>query len=465
MRIGLAIENPSLEEYIRAEASTSGIPVAAYAGLGEASADGCSLVFAEWFLSGDNTVLCRTLRERSRDEGPPAIVALVPSSSPDLVGALMEMGVDNVLLSPPDGAEIRAEIDALLLHRHDCRVDARTWQELRQSILVGETSAFRRCLDELQVAARSDGRVLLLGETGTGKEMFARALHHLGKRSAKPFLAVNCSALAPSLIESELFGHAKGAFTGALAARIGRFEAVGEGTLLLDEIGDLEVTLQMKLLRVIEHAAFERLGENILRPFKGRLIAATSVPLPAAMESGRFRRDLYERLNQHAIFLPPLRERRADILLLARTFLEKLAPHDSMHFNLAAEARLETADYPGNVRQLENAIEYSVEKCRPRRIITPRDLPEGLNRTESASQPTAPAERRAGPDNSAKFIPVDMSLPYAAARKAVQAALDELYLEDLYRRHGGVSAAAEAAGLDRKTFSRRWRGKKGPHCD
>src|SRR5216683_5834124 len=226
--------------------------------------------------------------------------------------------------------------------------------------ILGQSAALQTVLTQLDLVAPTDATVLLQGETGTGKELLARALHALSARHARPFLTLNCAAIPGGLLESELFGYEKGAFTGALTQRLGRFELANGGTLFLDEIGDLPLDLQPKLLRVLQDHAFERLGSSRTQRTDVRLVAATHRDLLAMVQQGTFREDLYYRLNVFPITVPPLRERRDDIPVLVRHFAQQYA--HQMHKRIAhipAEvmARLVHYDWPGNVRELQNVIE------------------------------------------------------------------------------------------------------------
>ena len=229
--------------------------------------------------------------------------------------------------------------------------------------LIGQSSAFRKAYTLMEKAAKTQVTVLLTGETGVGKERFARALHELSPRSSAPFVAVNCAALPAELIEAELFGVEKGAYTGAHAARAGRFERAHGGTLLLDEVGEMPLPAQAKLLRVLQEGEVERVGAEVTRRVNVRLIAATNVDLEKAVREGRFRQDLWYRLNVYPICLPPLRQRVADITLLAQAMLTRFgALHDKRISGFAERAlqALEQHDWPGNVRELENLVERGV---------------------------------------------------------------------------------------------------------
>ncbi|HKU40466.1 MAG TPA: aliphatic sulfonate ABC transporter substrate-binding protein, partial [Polyangiales bacterium] len=244
--------------------------------------------------------------------------------------------------------------------------------------IVFEDPASQQLLARMQRIAPSDAPVLVTGETGTGKELVARQLHALSRRAQRPFVAVNAGALSESLVEAELFGHEKGAFTGAHAAKAGWFEAAHGGTLFLDEIGDLSLGLQVKLLRVLQEREITRLGSRTGLSIDVRLIAATNVDLPAAMRSKRFREDLYYRLNVASLVLPPLRERPADILALARHFVAQYARADDGPIELAPDAvqKLLNHTWPGNIRELENVIQHGL-LLRSGPQLSARDLPLG----------------------------------------------------------------------------------------
>ena len=231
------------------------------------------------------------------------------------------------------------------------------------SELVGQSTALHRVLNEVETVAPTDSTVLICGETGTGKELIARAVHHLSLRRSNPFVKLNCAAIPSGLLESELFGHEKGAFTGAILQRIGRFELANRGTIFLDEIGDIPIELQPKLLRVLQEREFERLGSTRTIRTDVRMIAATNVNLTERVDDKRFRSDLYYRISVFPILIPPLRERREDIPLLVDHFVQKYARRMNKQIDtIPATAMVAMSDYlwPGNVRELENFIERSV---------------------------------------------------------------------------------------------------------
>ena len=259
--------------------------------------------------------------------------------------------------------------------------------------LVGESMPVRGVLQFISKVAPTDATVLLSGESGTGKELAARAIHQNSKRFDKPFMAVNCAALAESLLESELFGHEKGSFTGALAQKKGRLEIADGGTVFLDEIGELSPALQVKLLRVLQEREFERVGGTRTIKVDIRLVTATNRNLEEAVSDGSFRQDLYYRLNVVSLEMPPLRERQTDIPLLASYFAAKYSEKCNRRvtgISTEAQARLVNYDWPGNVRELENAIERAVVLGTTEHILL-EDLPDSV--IDSESRVTAPATR------------------------------------------------------------------------
>lgn len=321
--------------------------------------------------------------------------------------------------------------------------------------LTGQSETFRHAYELLQTAAPTKVTVLLTGETGVGKERFARALHALSPRADKPFVAVNCAAIPHALIESELFGAEKGAYTGSQAARPGRFERAEGGTLFLDEIGELPMDVQAKLLRAIQEGEIERLGSTQGRRIDVRLVAATNQDLGRAVQEGRFRADLYYRINVYPVVIPPLRERQGDIEALAQTMLERFArlhgkpvPKLTDH---ACEA-LRNHAWPGNVRELENLVERAVILSRPNRDIEARDLFPGITLPAGAS-----VDRR-GLITEGRTLPVDCRALLEQLQNS-GAGLDglerALLREAVDRADGNLSAAARMLGLTRPQLSYR----------
>jgi transcriptional regulator with GAF, ATPase, and Fis domain len=268
-----------------------------------------------------------------------------------------------------------SKLDSLRAENQRLRGEGKTEQTL-----VGESRPMLRVREFIRRVAKQDSTVLIRGESGTGKELIARALHSSGSRPDKPFVAINCAAIPEALLESELFGHEKGAFTGATTVRKGKLEAAEDGTLFLDEIGEMAPLLQAKLLRALQQREFERLGGNRLLSFNARVVAATNKNLEQAIKSGEFRQDLYYRLNVVSVVSPPLREHREDIPLLALHFANEYAAKCKRSFKgIAAEARslLMQYSWPGNVRELENAIEHAIVMGLTEEIL-PEDLPDAL---------------------------------------------------------------------------------------
>ncbi len=277
---------------------------------------------------------------------------------------------------------ITGEKEKLLAENSNLRRELREKYDF--SHIVGNSSAMRRVYDQVTQVARSNATVLLRGESGTGKELIANAIHYNSLRAKKPLIKINCAALPETLIEAELFGYEKGAFTGAQARKKGRFELADGGTLFLDEVGDLPAQTQIKLLRVLQEREFERLGGTETVKVNVRLVAATNKNLEESISDGTFREDLFYRLNVFTIFLPPLRERKSDILLLAENFVEKYEREHGKHIkriSTPAIDMLTSYHFPGNVRELENTIERAVLVC-DGNVIHGHHLPPTLQTAE-----------------------------------------------------------------------------------
>jgi formate hydrogenlyase transcriptional activator len=245
------------------------------------------------------------------------------------------------------------------------RLPSADWDrtERRFEQIVGESSALESVLEQVRRVAPTDSTALILGETGTGKELIARAIHHISDRCGRPFVKLNCAAIPFDLLESELFGHEKGAFTGAIAQKMGRFEMADTGTLFLDEIGDIPLALQPKLLRVLQEQEFERLGSGRTHRVNVRMVAATHRDLTQMVNRNEFRSDLYYRLNVFPVVLPPLRERREDIVPLVSYFVESFSRRIGKPINDIPQETLtafKTYDWPGNIRELQNLIERAI---------------------------------------------------------------------------------------------------------
>src|SRR5213082_963772 len=308
----------------------------------------------------------------------------------------------------------------------------------------GDSAALHDVLETIKQVAPSSANVLIEGESGTGKELAAHAIHNLSRRNKAKFVVVHCAALAPTLLESELFGHEKGAFTGAHERRIGRFEQANGGTIFLDEVAEIDPSTQVKLLRVIsEERAFERVGGNQTLSADVRLIAATNKNLQQLVREGKFRDDLYFRLNVVRITMPPLRERKDDIPLLVRAFLRHFAKeNDKSIVDLTPEAMnaLLTYNWPGNVRELRTAIEHGVVMATGQKI-TPRDLPPSLRLAAGTTLPRGISPAKAFGE---KASPLDL---HETERK--------LILQALATTNGNVTAAAKKLGISRRTLHRK----------
>ncbi|MBO9676801.1 MAG: sigma-54-dependent Fis family transcriptional regulator [Acidovorax sp.] len=297
------------------------------------------------------------LRRAARISQVPCIMLTAYASGGNTIEA-MRLGAFDHLTKPVARAALVETLDRALQRTADTPGQGQAAGEPADGFeLVSSSEAMRQVFKRIGLAAGSDATVLILGETGTGKELVARALHRNSGRATGPFVAVNCAAIPAELMESELFGHAKGAFTGAVSERIGRFREADGGTLFLDEIGDMPLSTQAKILRVLQEREITPVGANRVQSVDVRIIAATHRDLPAAVKEGRFREDLWYRLQVVPLWLPPLRERLGDVLLLAEHFL-RLQGGDSPKRLSAAAARLLLAHpWPGNVRELRNAME------------------------------------------------------------------------------------------------------------
>lgn len=309
--------------------------------------------------------------------------------------------------------------------------------------MLGDSPAMQDIFNRIRRVAPTQATVLIEGESGTGKELVARALHSLSPRSGRKFVAVNCAALSPQLMESELFGHEKGAFTGAMQRRIGRFEEADGGTLFLDEIGEIDIPTQVKLLRVLAERSIERVGSNTSIPVNVRVIAATNRNLEAMVQEGTFRLDLYQRLNVISLHLPPLRERRGDIVLMAHAFARELSEQNGRPGTTLSRPALELLrgyNWPGNVRQLRTAVEHGVVMSSGTEV-QPTDLPEYLN--TPAAQPQE--IMRGSTDFELENAP-SLNLQYLE-RRAIRLALQ--------RTGGNRTAAAGLLGINRRTLQRK----------
>jgi DNA-binding NtrC family response regulator len=328
---------------------------------------------------------------RQLDEPPPVIVLTATKTLTTAIEA-MKLGAADYVTKPFEVDALRIKIRHYLEHRALAAEVEELKDELqgrsRLGRLLGRSPAMRQVYRSIERMAGSHVSVLISGESGTGKELVARAIHELGPRSAGPFVAINCAAIPEPLMESELFGHERGAFTDASERRIGRFEQASGGTLFLDEIGELAPGVQAKLLRALQERSIERVGGRESIAVDARFLAATNRELSREVAEGRFRPDLYYRIHVVSILLPPLRERKEDVRLLAEEFVERVARQagrSGLRLSRGAMAALERFSWPGNVRELENAIEHAVA-LGDGPMIDERDLPESIvaqGRTEA----------------------------------------------------------------------------------
>jgi DNA-binding NtrC family response regulator len=375
---------------------------------------------------------------------PPVCILMTAYGSEELAVEAMKRGADDYV---PKG---RLQIDELemriarALRQQTLEVEnVSLHQQLDHRFglenVIGESTAMCEVLETVRQVAPTKATVLLQGESGTGKELVAKAIHQLSPRARQPMVTVHCAALSPTLLESELFGHEKGAFTGAHERRIGRFEQAQGGTLFLDEIGEIDATLQIKLLRFLGERTFERVGSNKTLTADVRLVAATNKELAALVQAGTFREDLYFRLSVVPIRLPPLRERLGDVPLLAHHFLREMAAENGKtvtDFTAEALEALLAHRWPGNVRELRTAIEHAVVLCKGDRI-TARDLPasvrlHGLSPTDA---PTRPAPE--------------------AKHLTVKEAEKQLIVRALQEAGGNRTLAAQKLGISRRTLHRK----------
>jgi DNA-binding NtrC family response regulator len=323
---------------------------------------------------------------RERDEGLPVIVITAYGTIESAVEA-MKQGAFDYITKPFNRDELRLTLVKALrmrrLEKENVELRAEITDRYRFDSIVGSSEKTRDVLDMAGRVAASDASVLITGESGTGKELLAKGIHYNSPRADGPFVAVNCAAIPEHLIESELFGHVRGAFTGAVKDKEGKFELAASGTLFLDEIGDLRVDLQAKILRVLQERQVDRVGGKHPVSVDVRIIAATNKDIERAVKEGAFREDLYYRLSVITLHMPPLRERRDDIPMLVQHFLKKFNRDSDVRIDPEALTMLTAYGWPGNVRELENSIERA-SVLRRGEAITPAELPDKL-RKEKAS--------------------------------------------------------------------------------
>src|SRR5947207_2865253 len=379
---------------------------------------------------------------RNADSDIPVIVMTAYGSIDEAVQAMKD-GAHDFLQKPVDSNHLLLLVERALeqsrLRTENLLLREEWSKRYGFPRIIGESEAIKRVVAETQRVAQTEATVLLLGESGTGKELFARAVHHLSNRRDKPFVAINCAAIPETLIENELFGHERGAFTGAGERRLGKFELASSGTVFLDEIGELPLTVQGKLLRVIEEKVVDRIGGRSPVPVDVRVVAATNRNLKAAVENGEFRRDLFFRLAVFPLEIPPLRERDRDVVLLAKHFAAELGKElrgREVTLSNEALAALRAHNWPGNVRELENAIERACILS-DTMVLEPKDL--GV-----ATEPDGNAE-------ALKLLDLTGTLSEVAQR-ALRFVERQKILETLAAKEGNKMQTAEDLGVSYKTL-------------
>ena len=376
---------------------------------------------------------------------PPVCILMTAYGSEDLAVQAMKNGADDYIAKGRlQIEELEMRIARLLRQQTLETENVSLRQQLQKKFglenMIGESPAMKEVFETVQQVAPTKATVLILGESGTGKELVAKAIHQLSPRGRGPLVTVHCAALPVTVLESELFGHERGAFTGAHERRIGRFEQADGGTLFLDEIGEIDATVQVKLLRFLGERTFERVGSNKTLTADLRLVAATNKNLAELVQAGRFREDLYFRLKVVEVQLPPLRERTADIPLLVNSFVREFAKENGKPVkDLTADAVEALLHYPwpGNVRELRTALERAVVLCRGERI-TLRDLPAEV-RGEGGPSPSGTAPE----------------VPTAAPGLSVKEAEKHLIIRALKECDGNRTLAAQKLGMSRRSLHRK----------
>jgi two-component system, NtrC family, response regulator AtoC len=377
---------------------------------------------------------------------PPVAIMMTAYGSVDTAVEAMRRGAWHFVTKPLNLDEVEMLLKRALRNRNLEKENQQLTQQVKKSNkldrLIGKSAAIARVGDLVQQVAATRATVLIEGESGTGKEVVAHTLHHLSGRPAAKMVIVHCAALSPQLLESELFGHEKGAFTGASQRRIGRFEQADGGTLFLDEIGEIDAATQVKLLRVLSERTLERVGSNAVLKVDVRVIAATNKNLKELVANGTFREDLYFRLNVVKIEMPPLRDRREDIVLLAGSFLQEFAKENERPVKPLSDAALDLLlaySWPGNVRELRTAIEHGVVMCNDS-VIEVRHLPQFVNSQAPSASPATVSEK------ITLAAPTEFNLHELesnAIRKALSLARDNR------------TRTAELLGISRRTLQRK----------
>lgn len=402
-------------------------------------------------------------RVRQRDSNALVILMSAFGTTQSVIES-MKLGAFDYLRKESLPFNLKPVVDAALTAQAEMRLATAFKPQLTveqyQDSLVGQSPPMQQVFKMVGRVSHSDAPVMITGESGSGKELVARAIHHYSNRSSQPFIAINCAAIPENLLESELFGHEKGAFTGASSQRIGRFEQSDRGTLFLDEIGDMPLTVQSKILRVLQESEFSRVGGNATIKTDVRIIAATNKTLEQEVAKKQFREDLFYRLNVVRIHLPPLRQRREDIRLLAEYFLKKIATQKHLpQLTLSSEAVkvLEEYPWPGNVRELENTIQRACVLATGD-VLLPKDLPLGDASTRVDPEPPMVAPRGTHDTKPTLEAAVEILLDAACSDHTLQLLpwLErEFALFAMKRTRGNQVKAAKLLGVTRATLRKR----------
>jgi len=392
------------------------------------------------FPLADCAGLMNLLEELQGAQPRTPIVMHAPQASATEVVRLLQLGAFHVYGGGDVASLLYFAANSKWTHEADTFPSA---TEAEWPLLIGASRPMQQIAQQIRLVGPRRATVLITGETGTGKELAARSIHASSERSRSPLVAVNCSALPEALLEAELFGHVKGAFTGAVNHRVGRFEEARQGTIFLDEIGDLPYGLQAKLLRVLQEREFQRLGSSETIRTEARMVAATNSDLPGLIKQGNFREDLYYRLNVVPIAMPALREHSSDIPSLVQHFIEKICREENLATKQISHetlGRLAAHDWPGNVRQLENAIEKAIVLSGERPMLFPGDFPLPPRRHPAVYPP-----------NGQTMVAVpDQGLDFERTVGKIELSILE---QALRKTRGNKKLAAEMLGLKRTTLT------------
>jgi DNA-binding NtrC family response regulator len=425
----------ALAELLRDEGYEVDMAADAFKALGKHESFGPHVVVTDLKMPGmDGIELVAKLRET---EDPPAVVVMTAFGDVSTAVQAMRSGASDYLTKPVNFDELLVVLDKIFEHRDLARETSQLRARVRDRVapdnIIGNAPPMQRVFEIIDQVAPSKATVLITGESGTGKELVANAIHQRSPRSHGPFIKLHCAALAESLLESELFGHEKGSFTGAMGRKDGRFSLADGGTLFLDEIGEISPSIQVKLLRFLQEREFERVGGTQTIKVDVRVIAATNRNLQDEIAKGRFREDLFYRLNVVSLEMPSLRERRADIPALVRFFIDRYAADNGKTIEGCSSQTLELLmnySWPGNVRELENAIERAVVLC-PGPLLEPTYLP---------------------PNVKPAVVPTGMPVVPGATMAEVER---YVILETLKATGGSTSRAAEMLGISTRTIQYR----------